>query len=108
MSGENADSAVERRTETMPITGNLERAIDHIDRTLASGVDLVLDFSGCTFISVEGLEWLEELMLRSDSQGSKVEFRNLSPGVYKVFKVAHIDSLLRACGAPSRPSAANC
>lgn len=102
MSGENAEQAVEqRRTEVMAIDGPLERGIDHIDRTLATGVNLTLDFTGCKFISVDGLEWLEELLLRSDSLGSRIVFINLIPPVYKVFKVAHIDSLLRACGAPS-------
>lgn len=109
MSGENAEPAVEeRRTEVLRIDGPLERGIDHIDRTLATGVNLTLDFTGCKFISVDGLEWLEELLLRSDSLGSKVVFTNLVPPVYKVFKVAHIDSLLRACGAPSQVSEPFC
>ena len=69
---------------------------------------MTLDFTGCKFISVDGLEWLEELLLRSDSLGSKVVFTNLVPPVYKVFKVAHIDSLLRACGAPSQVSEPFC
>ncbi len=109
MSGENAEPAVEeRRTEVLSISGPLERGIDSIDRTLATGVNLTLDFTGCKFISVDGLEWLEELLLRSDSLGSKVVFINLVPPVYKVFKVAHIDSLLRACGAPSQPTEPYC
>ncbi|CAN5346166.1 hypothetical protein BH10CYA1_BH10CYA1_16760 [soil metagenome] len=109
MSGENAEPAVEeRRTEVITIGGPLERGIDHIDRKLATGVNLTLDFTGCKFISVDGLEWLEELLLRSDSLGSKVVFTNLVPPVYKVFKVAHIDSLLRACGAPSQQSEPFC
>lgn len=109
MSGENGESvAEERRSEVMTIDGPLERSIDHIDRTLATGVNLTLDFSNCKFITVDGLEWLEELLLRSDSLGSKIVFTNLIPPVYKVFKVAHIDSLLRACGAPSQPTSPNC
>lgn len=109
MSGDNAEQAVEaRRNEVLQIQGPLERGIDHIDRTLATGVNLTLDFANCKFITVEGLEWLEELLLRSDSLGSKVVFTNLVPSVYKVFKVAHIDSLLRACGAPSQPTEPYC
>ncbi len=109
MTGENGHQAVEnRRSEVLTISGPLERGIDSIDRTLATGVNLILDFTGCKFITVDGLEWLEELLLRSDSLGSTVEFTNLTPSVYKVFKVAHIDSLLRACGAPSRPTGPNC
>jgi hypothetical protein len=109
MTGENGEQAVEnRRSEVLPISGPLERGIDSIDRTLATGVNLVLDFTDCKFITVDGLEWLEELLLRSDSLGSTIEFTNLTPSVYKVFKVAHIDSLLRACGAPSRPTGPNC
>jgi hypothetical protein len=109
MTAENGDQAVEnRQSEVLAISGPLERGIDQIDRTLATGVNLVLDFNDCKFISVDGLEWLEELLLRSDSLGSTIEFTNLTPSVYKVFKVAHIDSLLRACGAPSRSTGPNC
>jgi hypothetical protein len=85
----------------MGITGSLERGIDHIDKALASGVDLILDFSECTFITVEGLEWLEELMLRATSLQSSVRMVKIKPTVYKVFKVAHIQSLLKACDSPA-------
>jgi hypothetical protein len=107
--GKNGEQAVEeKRREVVTISGPLERGIDQIDRKLATGVSLIIDFNGCKFITVDGLEWLEELLLRSDSLGSTVEFVNLTPSVYKVFKVAHIDSLLRACGSPSALSAPNC
>lgn len=85
----------------LPITGALERGLDHIDKVLASGTDLVLDFSDCTFVSVEGLEWLEELMLRASSLQSTVRMVKIKPTVYKVFKVAHIQSLLKACDSPA-------
>jgi hypothetical protein len=84
------------------ILGQLNRSLDDVDKTLASGVsDLALDFSTCTFVSVEGLEWLEELLLRADSLKANVTFQNVPPTIYKVFKVAHIDSIARACGSPS-------
>jgi anti-anti-sigma regulatory factor len=90
-----------RDSHVCHIVGSLDRPIDEIERVLASGsVDLTLDFSGCTFLSVSGLEWLEEILLRADSLKAKIHFVNLGPTVYKVLKVAHIDSLLRACGAP--------
>jgi hypothetical protein len=93
-------------TNTSPATviviqGKLERAIDHIDKALASGVDLILDFSECTFITVEGLEWLEELLLRATSLQSSVRMVKIKPTVYKVFKVAHIQSILKACDSPA-------
>jgi anti-anti-sigma regulatory factor len=83
------------------IQGKLERAIDNIDKALASGVDLILDFSECTFITVEGLEWLEELLLRATSLQSSVRMVKIKPTVYKVFKVAHIQSILKACDSPA-------
>ena len=80
----------------MPV--ELTRAIDDVDRMLASGnLDLVLDFTGCTFITVEGLEWLEELLLRAGSLTSNVKIVNVQPSIYKVFKVARIDQVLKAC-----------
>lgn len=84
----------------------LNRQIDEVDLTLAGGnVDLLLDFGSCTFISVEGLEWLEELLMRANSLQSQVKFKNIKPTVYKVFKIARIDSVLYACGgtSPSGP-----
>lgn len=81
----------------MPAT--LSRAIDEVDRMLASGnLDLMLDFEGCKFITVEGLEWLEEVLLRASSLSSQVKLENVEPSIYKVFKVARIDHVLKACG----------
>ena len=70
--------------------------------------DMLLDMRAATFISVEGLEWLEELLLRSQSKQRSVRFVNVPPPIYKVFKVAHIDSLLQACGAPAAASGPVC
>jgi anti-anti-sigma regulatory factor len=84
------------------IFGQLNRAVDDIDRVLASAVpELTIDFSTCTFISVEGLEWLEELLMRAESLKTKVSLVNVPPSIYKVFKVAHIASISRACGSPN-------
>ncbi len=85
---------------TVHIRGVLQHSEDIVDRSVASGHAVDLDFSGCSLLSVEGLEWLEELMLRAESVGSRVRFINIPPTIYKVFKVAHIDSLLRASGSP--------
>jgi len=83
------------------ILGHLNRAVDDIDKLLAKGgSELIIDFATCTFVSVEGLEWLEELLMRADSTKTRVTFINIPPPIYKVFKVAHIDSISRACGAP--------
>lgn len=98
-----------RQMEVHRITGALERAIDAADKVLAAGThDLTLDFGACTFVSVDGLEWLEELLLRADSNKANVRFTNVPPTVYKVFKVAHIDSLMRACGGPGPQTGPTC
>jgi MFS superfamily sulfate permease-like transporter len=86
--------------QTLPIKGRLERRLDNVDKALASGGNLFLDFHECTFITVDGLEWLEELLLRAESVGSTVRFVRVPTAQYKVFKVAHIQSLLKACGSP--------
>lgn len=84
----------------------LMRAIDDVDRLVAAGnVDLKLDFADCRFISVEGVEWLEELLMRAPSLSADVELINVIPSIYKVFKIARIDCIVKACGgmAPSGP-----
>lgn len=92
-----------RTEEIYKINGALARSIDEVDRLLALGnIDLTLDFGDCTFISVDGFEWLEELLLRAKSLAAGVSFVNVRPEQYKAFKVAHIDSLLEACGALAR------
>lgn len=89
--------------EKVFVLGELQRGLDSVDSLIASGAPaLQVDFSGCTFISVDGLEWLEEMLLRADSSKVAVSFTNLPPVIYKVFKVSRIDSLMRACGAPGK------
>lgn len=88
------------------IPAKLARSVDEVDRMLATGnLDLALDFGICTFITVDGLEWLEELLLRAASLSSEVRLININPVLYKVFKVSRIDHVLKACGgaAPSGP-----
>lgn len=93
----------QKALEKVRIMGALERALDEVDLVLAAGKsDIEFDFSTCTFISVDGLEWLEEFLLRADSAKVSVRFIQVPPSIYKVFKVAHIDSLMRACGAPGK------
>lgn len=98
-----------KKREIFKVTGRLERGLDHVDKAMASGdLDITLDFFECPFITVEGLEWLEEVLLRAQSYNSDVHFINLEPSVYKVFKVARIDSLLKACGSPGVHSGPIC
>lgn len=88
------------KTQTVKLTGRIERAIDEVDKAAAGGQStLTLDFAQAEFVSVEALEWLEELLLRTQSQKSIVTFTNVPPTIYKVFKVARINSLLEACGS---------
>ena len=90
------------KTEPVRILGSLDKGKDDVDRLVAPAEsDIVLDFSACTFISVDGIEWLEELAIRAESKGVKVRFENIPPSIYKVFKISHIDCILKACGAPS-------
>jgi len=83
------------------LAGRIEEAVDAVDRLVSSGdQELQLDFSAVTLVSVEGLEWLEELLLRATSRRKPVRFVNVPPPVYKMFKVSHISSILNACGSP--------
>jgi hypothetical protein len=96
----NASGNSASASEVVRLSSRLERAVDAVDHILASGKNVTLDFSDCEFVTVDGLEWLEEILLRSESLKSTVTFVKLKPKLYKVFKVAHIDSLQKACGAP--------
>lgn len=96
-------------TETVHVTGSLDRGLEEVDIILAADkADIVLDFTACTFVSVDGLEWLEELLLRAQSKKHRVILVGIPPTVYKVFKVSHIDSILKACGSPVLPSGPVC
>src|ERR1700722_19528461 len=91
-----------QETQLYKVTGQIAGSIDQVDKLLAEGkAELSIDLSGCTFISVEGLEWLEEMLMRANSLQAKVNFVRIPPVIYKVFKVAHIDNILEACGSPA-------
>lgn len=99
----------ETPVEPIRIMGDLDRAKDDVDRLVAaSESDIVLDFSACTFISVEGVEWLEEIAIRAESKSVNVRFENIPPSIYKVFKISHVDCILKACGAPSTALGPTC
>ncbi len=87
------------------ITGDLTGNQEAVDKLIATGnIDLIIDFSECTFVSVPGMEWLEEMLLKAQSSSVNVSFVGMSPALYKVFKVARIESILAACGSPSASS----
>ncbi len=95
-------------TRTIALKGPLDKGLEQVDKALGKGINVILDFSDCHFIGVDGLEWLEELLLRADSVGAVVNFVKIHPVQYKVFKVAHIQSLLKACGSPAAGIAPMC
>jgi len=87
------------KAQNYSIIGQVKGSIKEVDDLLAKGAaELNIDFANATFISVEGIEWLEELLLRSDSKGTKVNLQNIPTEIYKVFKVARIDAVMKACG----------
>jgi anti-anti-sigma regulatory factor len=104
----NGKPAIALEIRTIALKGPLDKGLSEVEKALGKGVNVVLDFSDCHFISVDGLEWLEELLLRADSVGSVVNFVKIHPVQYKVFKVAHIQSLLKACGSPAAGIAPMC
>lgn len=90
---------------THKIKGDLNKNEEVIEKYIAAGdKDVVIDFSQCSFISVPGLEWLESMLLKANSGQVKVTFVELPPTLYKVFKVARIESILSACGSLSASS----
>jgi len=100
-----------KQSELYKIIGKLTQSVNEVDALIASGkTDLTIDLSACTFISVEGLEWLEEMLMRANSHQAKVKFVNIPTTIYKVFKVAHIDNILEACGSakPTGRDATTC
>ena len=82
------------------IVGNLVRDDEAVEKFIAAGKDLTIDFSECSFLSVAGLEWLESMLLKASSSKTSINFVGMSPTLYKVFKVARIESILNACGSP--------
>jgi anti-anti-sigma regulatory factor len=89
------------------IIGELNKNDESVEKHVAAGdKDLLVDFSDCTFISVAGLEWLESMLLKATSGQVTVTFIELPPTLYKIFKVARIESILGACGSPPASSSA--
>ena len=90
-----------KQIKTYKITGSLSGNQPEMDRLIASGKnDLIVDFSGCTFISVPGLEWLKDMLTKASTVGINVTYTAIPTPLYKVFKVARIDNILNACGSP--------
>lgn len=85
--------------------GEIQGAQEFLDESQSS---VVINFAQCTFITVDGLEWLEEYVTRVEDRKKSCRFENLKPSIYKVFKVARIDCLLRSCGSPGFPEGAVC
>ena len=97
-----------KQKQICKITGSLIGSQPEIDKLIASGKhDLVIDFSECVFISVPGLEWLKDMLLKAGAAGINITYIAIPPALYKVFKVARIDSILNACGSPSSGSPNN-
>src|SRR5579872_4417613 len=91
-----------RETQTCKITGSLTGPQPNIDKLIASGKhDLIIDFSECVFISVPGLEWLTSMLSRAGVAVINVTYVAIPPILYKVFKVARLDSILNASGSPA-------
>lgn len=87
------------KAKTYSLIGQIKGSIPEVDQLLTSGAqEIKLDFANATFISVEGLEWLEEFLLRCDSKSIPVTFENVPVEIYKVFKVVRIDKIMTACG----------
>ncbi len=91
----------DKEKQTHKIVGALMRSDEAVEKFIAAGKDLTIDFSECTFISVPGLEWLESMLLKASSGKVRVIFMGMHPSLYKVFKVARIESILNACGSPA-------
>ena len=97
-----------QETITHKIIGDLSKNDETVEKYVATaGKEILVDFSQCTFISIAGLEWLESMLLKANSGQVKVTFIELPPTLYKVFKVARIESILSACGSPPASSNAN-
>ena len=94
--------------KTCKITGSLNGPQIEIDRLIASGnEDLIIDFGECNFISVPGLEWLRDMLAKAAVAEINVSFVSIPPTLYKVFKVARVESVLNACGSPTAHSSAS-
>ncbi len=78
----------------------LDKPVNDIEKYLVNNdCNLLLDFINCNFITVDGIEWLEEILVRANSKSIKIMFANIQPDIYKVFKISRIEVILKVCGA---------
>ncbi len=95
--------------KTLKVPVHFDGAIQGAEKFLDESKEIiVVNFADCLFITVDGLEWLEKFVTTAEDKNRSCRFENLKPSIYKVFKVARIDCLLRSCGSPGFPEGAVC
>jgi anti-anti-sigma factor len=60
-----------------------------------SGAGLIVDMAAMDFISSAGLRVLIMLRNKAQAGGKQIGFIHAHPAVYKIFKIAQLDTLLR-------------
>ncbi|MCF8031671.1 MAG: STAS domain-containing protein [Desulfarculaceae bacterium] len=88
------------------ITGNIdERGAEEmkrrfLDLDLSSYKQIVLDFSGVTFIGSSGIGKLLLLYKNLANHDGEVHIDNLSKDIYTMFKVVKLDKIFKLTPAP--------
>ncbi|MBI3590261.1 MAG: hypothetical protein HY094_02645 [Candidatus Melainabacteria bacterium] len=59
--------------------------------------EILINFQNLVFVSVYFLEKLESFIEKAKKLNVKVQIKNVPPSIYKVFRVARVNEILKLC-----------
>ena len=68
-----------------------------LENQLLDKTEVVVDLKEVSFISVYFLERLEKFVGKANELSVKIEIKNVSPYIYKVFQVGRLKAVLSVC-----------
>ena len=75
----------------------IDNAFSYLEKQALDQVEIILDFSNLSFISVYFLESLESFIKKIKELNLEIKIINVQPFLYKVFQVARIKNILEVC-----------
>ncbi len=75
----------------------IDLIFNDLENQLLDKREIAIDLKKINFISVHFLERLEKLVEKAQSLNVEIKIINVNPGVYKVFQVGRLKTVLGVC-----------